>query len=173
MENFFDGNDFNGMNDRLNIHVNALKNNQWSGSSANLRDELKNFRKKMTDWRLMNMSDIYEAHQAWQENLFQLTSMYNSSYSFYNSFINEVRNVRFNQQIIKPLLITYPLNGVNAKGLQAGRGDLYLQSPKMVENAQADTVYDAVDKIDQFVKSAEYKNLLPNEKGRLKKFVTF
>ncbi len=168
-KNFFDGNDFNGMNERLNSEMNQSKSGRWNASNPALVSELKNFKTKMSDWRMMNMADVLEANQAWSENLFQLTSMYNSSYSFYNSFVNEVRNVHYNQQVVKPLMMSYPLNGVIAKGLQSDRQDLIFQSPKMVENWQADTVYDVVDQIDQFAKTKEYRDLFENEKVRLSK----
>lgn len=168
-KNFFDGNDFIDMNNRLNTEVNSLKKSQWSTSSGELKKEIKDFRTKMTEWRMMNLSEVYEAHQAWSENLYQLTSMYNSSYSFYNAFVNEVRNARYDQQPLKPLLISYPLNGVPAKNMQQGREDLYFQSPKMVENWQADTVYEAVDFIDQIMKSQDWKYVYPPEKAQVQK----
>jgi hypothetical protein len=168
-KNFFDGNDFNGMSERLNSEMNQSKSSQWNSANPELISELKNFKTKMSDWRMMNMSDIFEAHQAWSENIFQLTSMFNSSYSFYNAFVSEVRNVHYNEQIVKPLLMSYPLNGVTPKGLSSDRQDLIFQSPKMVENWQADTVYDVVDQIDQFSKTQEFQNLYANEKARLSK----
>ncbi len=167
-KNFFDGADFTDMNNNLVMQVNAMKKTQWTSPSTDLKGQIKNFRSKMTEWRMMNLSEVYEAHQAWSENLYQLTSMYNSSYAFYNAFLNEVRNARFNQQPLKPLLISYPLNGVPAKGLEAGKEDLYFQSPKMLENWQADTVTDVVAYIDQFTKSDDAKYLYPPEKKTLK-----
>lgn len=168
-KNFFDGAQFIEINSKLNTQVNSLKRNNWNGSAQELHAEIANFRSKMSNWRFMNLAEVYESHQAWQENLHQLISMYNSSYIFYDAFINEIRNVRYNLSYVNPLQITYPLNGVTAKGIQVGREDLYLQSPKMIENWQADTVYDAVDKIDQFTKTSAYQDLLMNEKAVLKK----
>ena len=168
-KNFFDGATFNTMGDDLTKDVNALKASQWTASNVELKKDIKNFRTKMTEWRMMNLSDVYEAHQAWSENLFQLTSMYNSSYAFYNAFVNEVRNVRYDQSPFKPLLAYYPLNGVPAKGMEAGREDLYFQSPKMVENWQADTVADVVASMDQIIKDGNFKYMNPNEKIQFKK----
>lgn len=167
-KNFFDGADFYDMNTKLVAQVNDLKNTQWTSSSADLKTQIKNFRSKMSEWRMINLSEVYEAHQAWSENLHQLTSMYNSSYAFYNSFINEVRNARYDQQVLKPLLISYPLNGVPAKGLEAGKEDLYFQSPKMIENWQAETVADVVVFMDEMAKSKEAQYLYDPEKKALK-----
>ncbi|MDG0814794.1 hypothetical protein [Bdellovibrio svalbardensis] len=167
-KNFFDGADFNDMNKNLVTQVNDLKKSQWSTSNKELQGQIKNFRSKMAEWRMMNLSEVYEAHQAWSENLHQLTSMYNSSYAFYNAFVNEVRNARFDQQPLKPLLVSYPLNGVPAKGLEAGKEDLYFQSPKMLENWQADTVADVVAFIDQLTNGKDAKYLYPPEAKKLK-----
>lgn len=165
-KNFFDGAEFKDMNQELVKNMNDLKRSQWTASSATMKDSLKKFRSKMTDWRMMNLSEVYEAHQAWSENLFQLTSMYNSSYAFYNAFVNEVRNVKYNMSPLKPLTIAYPLNGVTAKGLEAGKEDLYFQSPKMVENWQSDTVADAAAVMEAVTKSNDYKYFMPQEKKK-------
>lgn len=167
-KNLFDGNDFYGMNNNLISQVNILNRSQWTAKNDELKNQLKNFHTKMTEWRMVNLADVYAAHQAWSENLHQLIGMHNASYAYYNAFLNEVRNVRFNQQYVKPLLISYPLNGVLAKGLEAGKEDLYFQAPKMIENSQADTVADVVASMDQFTNTGNGKYLFPQEKKTFK-----
>lgn len=168
-KNFFDGNEFNNINENLNAQVNAMKMSSWNTSAADLSKELKNLRSKMTDWRMMNMAEVYESHQAWSENILQLTSMYNSSYTFYNSFINEVRSSRFDSKSLHLLSTSYPLNGVTAKNIKDQ--NLYFQAPKMIENSQADTVYETVDAFTEFAKTADFASLYDNEKSDINKII--
>lgn len=165
-KNMYDGAEFYDINDRLNEKMNLMKKSQWTASDKDLQEEIKNFRKKMLDWRMMNMSEVYEAHQHWSEALHQLTSMFNTSYSFYNSVVNEIRNSRFNESQVKPLEMLYPLNGVKAKDLAEGKEDLYLTNPQFIQNMQLDTVADTVVLIDKILADARY--LFPIEKKALK-----
>lgn len=166
-KNMFDGADFYDMNDRLVEEMNQMKKSKWTGSDKELQTELKTFRQKMMEWRMMNMSEVYEAHQSWSQSLLQLTSMFNASYAFYNTFINEVRNSRFDESYVKPLEITYPLSGVTAKDLAPGKEDLFLTTPLFVENMQLDTVTDAVAKADQLLKSESAKYIRGPEKKKI------
>ncbi|MEK2643806.1 hypothetical protein [Bdellovibrio sp. BCCA] len=170
-KNMFDGAEFYDINDRLNEKMNLMKKSQWSGSDKDLQAEIKDFRKKMLDWRMMNMSEVYEAHQNWSEALHQMTSMFNTSYAFYNTFVNEVRNSRFNESQVKPLEIIYPMNGVKAKDLAEGKEDLYFTNPLFIENMQLDTVADAVVKADDLLKGEDAKYLYPPEKTKIASFL--
>lgn len=170
-KNMYDGAEFYEVNDRLNEQMNLMKKGQWKASDKDLQAEIKDFRKKMLDWRMMNMSEVYEAHQNWSEALHQLTSMFNTSYAFYNTFVNEVRNSRFNESQVKPLELIYPLNGVKAKDLAEGREDMYFTNPLMVENMQLETVADAVVAADELLKGEDAKYLYPQEKKKIESFL--
>ncbi len=101
----------------------------WNGSNEGLQKEVTEFREKMLSWRMMNLSEVYEGHQNWSDALKRLTSMFNASYNFYDAFINELRNSRFQQAAVRPLEINYPLNGVTPLDLEPGKGDIILISP--------------------------------------------
>lgn len=152
-KNMYDGAEFFDVNDGLNEQMNLMKKD-WNGSDEELQKQVKDFRKKMLDWRMMNMSEVYEAHQNWSENLLQLTSMYNSSYSFYNSFIDQIRNSRFQLTENKFLENLYPLSGVIPKGLTAGKEDLILSRPAFIENLQLETVADVAKQADALLAEA-------------------
>lgn len=163
-KNLFDGADFHDMNRDMVNHVNTLKTAKWNGSTDNLKHEMKHFHQKMMDWRMINMAEVYEAHHNWSEALKSLTSMFNSSYSFYNDFVNEVRNARFNESQVQPLLRTAPLNGVTPLDMAEGREDLYLTHPQFIEGMQLDTVAEAAIKAEALMKSDKTKYLYPAEK---------
>ncbi|UOF00267.1 hypothetical protein [Bdellovibrio reynosensis] len=166
-KNMYDGAAFYDVNDRINEQVNNLKKSKWSGSDKDLQAEIKDFRKKMTDWRMMNMSEIYEAHQNWTNALQQLTSMFNTSHSFYNAFVNEVRNTHDENNPYKFLKVTYPLNGVTAKNLSDDRKDLYFIKPQYIESMQIETVKDTVTLAEGILASADSKYIFEPEKKRL------
>lgn len=156
-KNLFDGADFHDMNKDMVTQVNTLKSAKWNSSSEDLSKGMKHFHQKMMDWRMINMSEVYEAHHNWSEALKQMTSMFNSSYSFYSAFVNEVRNARFDQSAVKPLLMDSPLNGVTPLDMAEGREDLYLTHPKFVEGMQMDTVAEAAIKAEALVKADKLK----------------
>lgn len=168
-KNIFDGKDFYDQNDRLNEKMNAMKRDRWAKEDKALELEIKDFRNKMSTWRMTNMSDVYEAHQNWTQAIQQLTSMFNSSFSFYNSFVTEARNSRFNVSPVKLLERQYPLNGVLPKGLVEGRDDLYLTHPGVIEGMQKGSVEDAFKKIDTVLASPEARSFQPLEKRSLAK----
>lgn len=163
-KNFFDGADFKDINIGIVTKVNELKKSQWQTSSQPLAKDLKHFHQKMMDWRMINMSEVYEAHHNWSEALKQLTSMFNSSYSFYSSFVNEVRNARFNESPIQHLTGTLPLHGVTPLDMADGREDLFLTHPQFIESMQLETVSEAVNKGEQLFASTKAKFLYPQER---------
>lgn len=163
-KNMYDGADFHDSNDRLNEKINLMKKSQWLASDKDLQLELKDFKKRMTEWRMMNMSEVYEAHQSWSEALLQLTSMFNTSYGFYNTMVNQIRTSRFNESPNKLLERAYLFNGVKAKELAEGKEDIYLTNPGMAEHMQVDTVSDVANQVNQFLNSEFSKDLLPLER---------
>lgn len=166
-KNMYDGADFFDQNERLNTYVNEMKLSKWTANDKLLQDEVKSLRAKMTDWRMMNMSEVYESHQAWQEAIHQLTSMYNTSYAFYEAFINEVRNSRFNESTLKLLELKSPIAGVTAKDLTTGKEDLYLLNPQFLIGMQMETVADAAAGLRNFIKTEEASWISPSEKAKL------
>lgn len=163
-KNIFDGAEFKDINANLVTHVNSMKRNQWAGSDTELQSELKNFHNKMVNWRMMNLSEVYEAHQNWSEALQQLTSMYNSSFAFYNTFVSELRNSRYQESDIGLLERSYPYVGIKAKGLSEGKEDLYFTNPQFIESMQEETIADAVTQIRTLLARGGDKNLFPGEK---------
>lgn len=160
--NIFDASDFHSMNTRLVEGINGLTTQK---DSKAVLEELELFKRKMADWRMVNLADVYEAHQNWSANLQQLTSMYGTTYSFYNAFINEVRNSVYNQSGPKLLEMYYPLNGVIAKDFDPSKEEAYFTSPKLMEHAQSETVAD----IAAAIKPDLNKHFFPREKEQFKK----
>lgn len=166
-KNFFDGREFNEISSNLSLHMNTMKRNQWTSTDGLLHQELKNFHKKMMDWRMMNMSEVYEAHQNWSQALQQLTSMYNSSQSFYGNFISELRNSRFKQSDMRPLERVYPYIGIKAKDLAEGKEDLYYTNPQFLESMQEESIADGVAVAEAFLASPKAKSLSVHEGKQL------
>ncbi|XGC80992.1 hypothetical protein ACES2L_00665 [Bdellovibrio bacteriovorus] len=166
-KNVFDGAHFNKVQMRLTSQVNDLKSKNWNGNDQDLQKELKAYHKKMVDWRMMNLSEVYEAHQSWSEALHQMTAMFNTSFAFYNSFVDEVRNVRFNNNPENLLQRTYPFNGVKPKDLAPGKENLLILNPAFIESMQAATVADTVVLIDSILASEKAKYLYPAEKRKI------
>lgn len=168
-KNMFDGADFYDQNDRLNNLLNEMKATHWQKDEKALIQEVKDLREKMTNWRMMNMSAVYEAHQNWSEALHQLTSMYNSSYSVYQDVTEQIRLGRF-QNIETPMLSPMLLAGVKGKDLAEDRQHLYLTRPEFVVGPQLETAKDVASKIEFYLQQSEDKVFLyPAEKKSLKK----
>lgn len=143
-KNVFDGREF----DRMDAQIVQEKDPKKRAAL------LKAFHERATEWRALNLADVYQAHQAWSENLQRLTGMYNASYQFYNAFLNEVRSAANNP--LAPLNKTSPLNGIVAKGLAKEDADMYLTDPVFVETMQLATVQDAVKVLDQKFANDEF-----------------
>lgn len=163
-KNFFDGKDFIEYNQNLNARMNDMKKANWNADPKALQDELKNFKTKMMDWRMMNLTEVYEAHTNWSTALHQLTAMFNTSYAFYNTMANELRNSRFQESPNRPLDMTTPFYGVAPKDLADGKEDLYLSNAKFIETLQAETVADAIPKIEEYLTTSQAKYMFPHEK---------
>lgn len=142
-KNMFDGKEFYNQNDRLNDLVNQMKKAHWRDDEKPLIKEVKHLRERMSDWRMMNMSEVYEAHQNWQQALEQLTAMFNTSYAVYNDTIAEIRNIRFNESAVQPLTMPMLLAGVKAKGLPQDKQEVYLLRPDYALGMQLETAKDA------------------------------
>lgn len=167
-KNIFDGGEFNTVNDKLVQDIFDQRKAQWKADKTAMVDDLKDFRKRSSDWRMVNLAEVYEAHQNWSEMLEQMTGMFNASYGFYNAFVNEVRDSQGGKPN-RPLNMSYPMNGVKAKDLADGKEDLYFTNPKFVEPMQVDTVNDVAAYISQSLQSEAYKYFLPPELETLKK----
>lgn len=163
-KNVVDGSDFNEINQKLVFEINKQKQSGWSAADKSAEKELKRFNKKMSEWRMMNMSEIYESHQSWSDNIQRLMQMYNSSEAFYGLFVDQVRNNQFEKSYVKPLNISYPLNGVKASGLVEGKEDLYFTMPKAMEPLQLETISETVKYIDAlYAEKGLAGYLLPHE----------
>lgn len=164
-KNIFDGRELGKISDNLEADVNALKKSNWQGNDSSLQANMKLFREKMSAWRMVNLSNVYEAHQSWSEALNQLTGMYNASYVFYNDFVEQVRGERFGDSGVKPLQRISPLYGVVAKGVTADRKDLYLLKPIWIENMQLLTVQELAPKAKALLAADTFKYLTGKEKA--------
>ncbi|MNK84582.1 hypothetical protein D3C87_1044340 [compost metagenome] len=159
-KNAFDGRDFYDINNGIVERVNYLKSTNWTeyqserflpgfltpslsewvSKDRSLEDRLNYFQKRMTDWRMTNLAEVYEAHQNWNTALGQLIGNYKASYDFYLSLIDTIRVSRFDQSTVKPLEIPYPLSGVKAYNLAADRYDGMTTHVKLFENYQRENV---------------------------------
>lgn len=159
-KNAFDGADFYDINNSIVERVNYLKSNNWKEyeteplfpgllpssvsdwmtKDRSLEDRLKYFQKRMTDWRMTNLADVYEAHQNWSTALGQLVGNYKSSYEFYQNLTDRIRTSRYNTSAMKPLEIAYPLSGVKAYNLAPDKYDGMMTHVKLFENYQRENV---------------------------------
>lgn len=155
-KNVVDGSEFNSLEAKLVQEIQLQKTLRWNAQNRDLIAQLKVYHTRSSDWRMFNLSDVYEAHHAWSENLNHLTGMYNASYNFYTAFINELRSAGQNPNA--PLNRLAPLNGVTAKGLKAEDADLYFTDPQFVETMQLSTIQDVATSIQQKVSTGAYRD---------------
>lgn len=159
-KNAFDGKDFYEINDSIVERLNYLKSTDWKEYQAEplfpgflpssisewltkdrtLEDRLKYFQKRMADWRMTNLADVYEAHQNWSTALGQLVGNYKSSYEFYQNLTDRIRTSKYDLSPMKPLEIAYPLSGVKAYNLPPERYDGMMTHVKLFENYQRENV---------------------------------
>ncbi|WP_413289630.1 hypothetical protein [Bdellovibrio sp. HCB337] len=156
-KNYWDGKDFIDINDRIVADIEAHKKSQWKDKPTEMIARLKEFNKKMADWRMNNISDAYMAHQAWSELLLQLTTVYNNSYNFYSSYTNHLNSEG------SSIDRAYPLNGVTPADLVQGHEDLYVMAPARIEALQKVTVAETAKKIAENIQSGHYKSLEFNQ----------
>jgi len=152
-KNYFDGKEFVKINDDLVEHIEAQKKSQWTSKAGKFNADLKNFSKKMSAWRVNNLSEAYMANQAWSGFLAEMTSTYTASYNFYDIYIQELLG--------KDSLIdrSYPLHGVKPKNMAEGHEDNFLTRPDRVEAMQVETVKDVAAFVGANLKSGYYKKL--------------
>lgn len=151
-KNIFDGAEFNDLGQQIVQNIASQKRSGWNEDKKEFTKLIKEFHKKSGDWRMVNLSEVYEAHQAWTENLQRLTGMYNASYNFYSAFLNEARSFKTNKN--SPLNLVSPLNGVLAKGLGKSDQDYYHTDPLFVESMQMATAHDIADEMKQNLQGA-------------------
>ncbi len=154
-KNFFDGKEIVDLNNRLVRDIFRQKGKAWNDDKTPLLTDLKDLHKKASAWRMMNLADVYEAHQTWSEMLRQLTGSFNASYGFYNNFIYALRAAKDGKPN-RPLNMSYPFNGITAKELEPEKEDLLLTNPLFVRPRQLDTIADAVSYMAQAEQSGLY-----------------
>jgi hypothetical protein len=170
-KNFFDGSEFNASEEKIVTQMNVLKSRQWSSSDDELQKELIGFHKKMSAWRMMNLSETYEAHANWSESLRQLTSMYSSSQFFYGNVIREIRNSRFKLNELPYLERNYPYYGVPALGLSSDRKDIYYTNPQFIESMQEEKIANAVSLGENLLNGEKGRALFPGQKKIIQKIL--
>lgn len=131
-KNYADGGHLTTLETELEHQLEAMKASGWSlpmnpqSCSALQRNSncqhdlawtLKETQNQMAAWRMMNMSDVYQANANWASLLAQFTGRYNVAFSYYRDFIDEARNSKYNFTSPKRLEIPYPLLGVQPDGV--------------------------------------------------------
>jgi hypothetical protein len=159
-KNAFDGKDFWNIDNRIASRVKDLKANNWNeltlkkedqgilpapiekwlSEDRPLEEQLTYFQKRMTDWRMTNLADVYEAHQNWNASLGQLIGNYKGSYEFYQTIIDRIRISRYNLSPVKPLEILYPLTGVKPYNVAPEAYDGAVTHVKTFETYQRENV---------------------------------
>lgn len=159
-KNAFDGKDFWDIDNRIASRVKDLKSNNWSeltnkkseqgilpapianwlSEDRSLEEQLTYFQKRMTDWRMTNLADVYEAHQNWNTALGQLNGNFNASYDFYKTIIDRIRITRYDTSPVKPLNIQYPLLGVKPYNVAPTAYEGMLTHVKTFEGYQRENV---------------------------------
>ncbi len=157
----------------LSREMNQMKKKQWLGSDQELKASMKDLHEKMQAWRMANLAEVYEAHSNWLEAIGQLTSMYSSSYSYYNAFINEIRNSRFNESKLKLLERASPFIGVVGKGVGGKYADQYFTSPQLVEQYQLQTIDQVILNSEKDLLGPEAAGLTPVDKKEVQGILNF
>lgn len=175
-KNIFDASFIHEVNDALVSQIVDQKQKNWNGDHKATMAALKDLKQKNSDWRMTNMTQVYEAHQAWSDSLMQLTGLYNTTYSVYSAFINalvdfrsgDVANGNMAAAPEKLLNRTYPFYGIKGAGLREGHEDLYHTYPQMMQNAQQEKILAVVSQIDANLQSGQYKQSLLGDSEILK-----
>lgn len=169
-KNIFDGKEFNTINQELLNTLNPLMAGV-TGSGKDAQEKLKHFHKRMGDWRMMNLSEVYEAHHSWGEAIRQLTQMHNASEKFYGDFVSEIRNSRFDESNFKALEHIYVFAGVPGKDISKDKNDSFYLRPAYMESTQAETITDAVGKLKAHLNGPYLNHILPQEKRALESLI--
>lgn len=101
---------------------------------------LKRFQQRSADWRMTNLMEVYEGHQAWQDKLNNFAGMFEVAYDFLSQFVEEARNSKWRVSAPFRLEEANWLYGVTAKGLEEGYENLYFLRPNYTETMAKDTV---------------------------------
>lgn len=153
-KNYFDGKEFIGINDDIVAGIEAQKKSQWSGKTDELNQNLRDFSKKMSAWRVNNLSEAYMAHQAWSGFLGELTSNYTASFNFYDIYVKELLSPK-DSGIDR----IYPLFGVKPKNLADGNEDNYFTRPERIQMMQIETAKDVGAFVAENLQNGYYKKL--------------
>lgn len=151
-KNYFDGKEFNDINDKLVAQIEAQKTSQWTNKTNNLNKDIKDFSVKMSAWRVHNLSEAYRAHQNWSAFLAELTSMYAASYGFYKVYATELTA---QDSLID---LTYPLQGVVPKNMADGHEENFLTRPDRIQAMQQETAKDVSKVLGTNLENGYYRN---------------
>lgn len=106
---------------------------------------IKRFQQRSADWRMTNLMEVYEGHQAWQDKLNNFAGMFEVAYDFLSQFVEEARNSKWKVSAPYRLEDQALLYGVKAKGLEEGFENLYFLRPNYTESMARDTVADVAN----------------------------
>lgn len=179
-KNVFDGIALDRLGHRIAEHMLRKKAGAWKdeldadscttkkrdhGCKEDFASAVKEFQQTMSEWRMMNLIDVYEGHQAWQEQLASLNGLYNVTFNFYQDFVDEARNSQFKIQNPQRLEFRDHLAGVTAKNLSSGAANMFYLKPQFTQNMQKATAEEVGKNLLASLASVEMKQrpLLPYE----------
>ena len=120
--------------------------------------QLKEFSEMATQYRGNILAPTYEAHQGWSEYLGKLVTQFNATHDFYEAFIDQIREYKFNNTNNR-LSMQYPLLGVKAAGLNPSKTILHHTNPKLVEPAQMDTIAELSTAISEIIAHKDQRKM--------------
>lgn len=179
-KNVFDGISLDRLGDRVAGYMVRKKANGWKneltaqscttkkrdhGCTEDFASAVKEFQQTMSEWRMMNLIDVYEAHQGWQEQLAGLNGLYNVTFNFYQDFVDEARNSKFKIQNPQRLEFADHLAGVTAKNLSSSAANMFYLKPQFTQNMQKATAEEVGRNLLASLSSEDMKQrlLLPYE----------
>jgi hypothetical protein len=143
--NIMDGREFQRIETEIVSHLIEKKKNGWASAQRNdtcltlqkehdcymdLPSTIKKFSQRASNWRMMNLMEVYEAHQAWEKNLANLNSQFSASYDFYSAFVAEARDRHYKFVTDSRLDVQSPLLGVSLTDTSEETKGLQFSSPQ-------------------------------------------
>lgn len=153
-KNIFDGSYISRLDRELTNHLIRKKQTRWADQlpteicqmqkkpefcERDFAANLKHMQEQLGNWRMFNLSKIYEAHMTWQEMLARMNSQYDATYSFYKDLVDEIRNSKWKLTSPLRLELVDPLYGVKANGLPDDKAYMYYLKPHFTENQASET----------------------------------
>lgn len=186
-KNVFDGRSLMALDRELVRRLQKKKESRWADQltpelcemskgemcERDLAETLKELQKQLSNWRMVNLTRVYEAHMAWQEMLAKINNNYDVTYSFYRDLVEEVRNSRF--QISPPYRLDMkdPLFGVTAKDMPEDKAYMYYLRPNFTEFQSSETARDVGRELAARLRGAELQSLMmPQEIRSLQEIAT-